>query len=197
MVQKQNDGETWANFRFAPSQVYLRSGVNENTGKTWYMADCRFMPGSYANGVDLGNQNGEQGHMKVWLNKNKFMEATEQKANGETVKIGVPPSQFKDGTVKIEFGKYDPELQETPHININPFTASKANKTARDAYHAQKEAERAAAKSTEDKEQPAHGFAAQAARVTETAEKLAGDNNDTVDEQSHDAASNDAPDIDD
>lgn len=196
MVQKQNDGETWANFTFAPSQVYLRSGVSENTGKEWFMADCRFMPGSNANGVDLGNQNGEQGHMKVWLNKGKYLEAMEQKANKQPVKIGVPPSQFKDGTVKVEFGKYDKELGETPHININPFTASAANKAARDAYHAQKEAERAAAKATGEKEAPAKGFKEQAAEKAVEAEKRAEVGRDSAEAPGHDeAAKGDEPGI--
>lgn len=56
---------TWTNFKFFNNQVKLKVIVKDD--RQMYLADCRFMPGSVANGIDLGDQNGISGHMTVFL----------------------------------------------------------------------------------------------------------------------------------
>lgn len=61
---------TWTNFKFFNNQVKLK--VIEKDDRQMYLADCRFMPGSVANGIDLGDQNGISGHMTVFLTEKQY-----------------------------------------------------------------------------------------------------------------------------
>ena len=129
---------TWTNFKFFNNQVKLK--VIEKDDRQMYLADCRFMPGSVANGIDLGDQNGISGHMTVFLTEKQYFKAAEQKANGEQINVGLPSTQLKDGKLEVNF--YNHESKEAHTIQVNPFAASKANKAAREAFFERKDAER-------------------------------------------------------
>lgn len=117
--------------------------------------DCRFMPGSVANGIDLGDQNGISGHMTVFLTEKQYFKAAEQKANGEQINVGLPSTQLKDGKIEVNF--YNHESKEARTIPVNPFAASKANKAAREAFFERKDAEREQGKSLGAKAASARG----------------------------------------
>ena len=134
---------TWTNFKFFNNQVKLK--VIEKDDRQMYLADCRFMPGSVANGIDLGDQNGISGHMTVFLTEKQYFKAAEQKANGEQINVGLPSTQLKDGKIEVNF--YNHESKEVRTIPVNPFAASKANKAAREAFFERKDAEREQGKS--------------------------------------------------
>lgn len=129
---------TWTNFKFFNNQVKLKT--IEKDDRQMHLADCRFMPGSVANGIDLGDQNGIAGHMTVFLTENQYFKAAEQKANGEQINVGFPSTQLKDGKIEINF--YNHETKKSHDISVNPFAASKANKAAREAFFERKGAER-------------------------------------------------------
>lgn len=151
---------TWTNFKFFNNQVKLK--VIEKDDRQMYLADCRFMPGSVANGIDLGDQNGISGHMTVFLTEKQYFKAAEQKANGEQINVGLPSTQLKDGKLEVNF--YNHESKEAHTIQVNPFAASKANKAAREAFFERKDAEREHGK----------GLGAKAASARDASEKLDG-----------------------
>lgn len=151
---------TWTNFKFFNNQVKLK--VIEKDDRQMYLADCRFMPGSVANGIDLGDQNGISGHMTVFLTEKQYFKAAEQKANGEQINVGLPSTQLKDGKLEVNF--YNHESKEAHTIQVNPFAASKANKAAREAFFERKDAEREQGK----------GLGAKAASARDASEKLDG-----------------------
>lgn len=144
---------TWTNFKFFNNQVKLK--VIEKDDRQMYLADCRFMPGSVANGIDLGDQNGISGHMTVFLTEKQYFKAAEQKANGEQINVGLPSTQLKDGKIEVNF--YNHESKEVRTIPVNPFAASKANKAAREAFFERKDAEREQGKSLGAKAASARG----------------------------------------
>ena len=144
---------TWTNFKFFNNQVKLK--VIEKDDRQMYLADCRFMPGSVANGIDLGDQNGISGHMTVFLTEKQYFKAAEQKANGEQINVGLPSTQLKDGKIEVNF--YNHESKEARTIPANPFAASKANKAAREAFFERKDAEREQGKSLGAKAASARG----------------------------------------
>lgn len=144
---------TWTNFKFFNNQVKLK--VIEKDDRQMYLADCRFMPGSVANGIDLGDQNGISGHMTVFLTEKQYFKAAEQKANGEQINVGLPSTQLKDGKIEVNF--YNHESKEAHTIQVNPFAASKANKAAREAFFERKDAEREQGKSLGAKAASARG----------------------------------------
>lgn len=144
---------TWTNFKFFNNQVKLK--VIEKDDRQMYLADCRFMPGSVANGIDLGDQNGISGHMTVFLTEKQYFKAAEQKANGEQINVGLPSTQLKDGKIEVNF--YNHESKEARTIPVNPFAASKANKAAREAFFERKDAEREQGKSLGAKAASARG----------------------------------------
>lgn len=144
---------TWTNFKFFNNQVKLK--VIEKVDRQMYLADCRFMPGSFANGIDLGDQNGISGHMTVFLTEKQYFKAAEQKANGEQINVGLPSTQLKDGKIEVNF--YNHESKEAHTIQVNPFAASKANKAAREAFFERKDAEREQGKSLGAKAASARG----------------------------------------
>lgn len=113
------------------------------------------MPGSVANGIDLGDQNGISGHMTVFLTEKQYFKAAEQKANGEQINVGLPNTQLKDGKIEVNF--YNHESKEARTIPVNPFAASKANKAAREAFFERKDAEREQGKSLGAKAASARG----------------------------------------
>lgn len=129
---------TWTNFKFFNNQVKLKTV--EKDDRQMYLADCRFMPGSVANGIDLGDQNGISGHMTVFLTEKQYFKAAEQKANGEQINVGLPSTQLKDGKIEVNF--YNHESKEAHTIQVNPFAASKANQGRREAFFERKDAER-------------------------------------------------------
>lgn len=144
---------TWTNFKFFNNQVKLKTV--EKDDRQMYLADCRFMPGSVANGIDLGDQNGISGHMTVFLTEKQYFKAAEQKANGEQINVGLPSTQLKDGKIEVNF--YNHESKEAHTIQVNPFAASKANKAAREAFFERKDAEREQGKSLGAKAASARG----------------------------------------
>ena len=144
---------TWTNFKFFNNQVKLK--VIEKDDRQMYLADCRFMPGSVANGIDLGDQNGISGHMTVFLTEKQYFKAAEQKANGVQINVGLPSTQLKDGKIEVNF--YNHESKEAHTIQVNPFAASKANKAAREAFFERKDAEREQGKSLGAKAASARG----------------------------------------
>lgn len=96
---------TWTNFKFFNNQVKLKTV--EKDDRQMYLADCRFMPGSVANGIDLGDQNGISGHMTVFLTEKQYFKAAEQKANGEQINVGLPSTQLKDGKIEVNFYNHE------------------------------------------------------------------------------------------
>lgn len=144
---------TWTNFKFFNNQVKLKA--IEKDDRQMYLADCRFMPGSVANGIDLGDQDGISGHMTVFLTEKQYFKAAEQKANGEQINVGLPSTQLKDGKIEVNF--YNHESKEAHTIQVNPFAASKANKAAREAFFELKDAEREQGKSLGAKAASARG----------------------------------------
>lgn len=130
----------WTNFKFFNrGQVTLKQEESRRTGKPYYVAICHFLPGSVTNGIDLGDQNGISGYMRVLLSPKQYERALSQQANGEQVGIGLPSSQLdEDGKVTVRF--YDKENPEASHeLKINPLAASKANKEGKEAFKARME----------------------------------------------------------
>lgn len=141
-TDNQQQGK-WVNFKFFNSQVELKSGISQS-GNEYRLAECRFMPGSMAGNIDLGNNDGSAGRMTVFLSQKAYHAAQEQKANGEQINISIDPYQYehlKDGKIPVEF--YDKDTKESYSLNIDAFIATSANKAGKDTFIASKEAAKA------------------------------------------------------
>lgn len=133
--------DKWTNFDFWANQVHLNQAISENTGNPYYYADCYFLPDTKVNGINISGQNGDRGHLRVFLNEKQYHTAQEQKVAGEHVKIGVPPSQHDEkGKLTISF--HNTETKENRAFPVPGIAISAANKKAHEAYVAEKNAEK-------------------------------------------------------